>query len=111
MASDPRRLSLPLLPPPQDRLRRAPPRELNARERAQPDTRLPLAHSLIWALILEPVEPNQVPAERISSAATIKTVLGSSRALQVTRAPERVDFHQGMSQHIGRYRNPCCPAQ
>ena len=70
-----------------------------------------LAHNLIWTLILEAVEGTDIPVDRISFAATVKSVLAFSPRLRAASPRKRVRLYQAMLERIARHRNPHRPGR
>ena len=64
-----------------------------------------LGHNLVWTLMHEAAQTQQVPVEDISFAGAVKTVLAFSPAIQQAPPRQRRWLHQQMLEHIARNTN------
>jgi len=64
-----------------------------------------LGHNLVWALMHEAGAVTDTPADDISFAGAVKTVLAFSPALRQARRAQRRRIHDRMLHHIARQKN------
>jgi len=64
-----------------------------------------LAHNLTWAVIHQAARRSETPADRISFAGAIKTILAFSSRLQVATGSARVDLYNRMLDHVAGITN------
>lgn len=70
-----------------------------------------LAHNLVWTLIHQAARETQTPADRISFADAVKTVLAFSVPLRHARPDARPRLYHVMLRHIARRVNPHRPGR
>ncbi len=70
-----------------------------------------LAHNLTWTVIHQAAQHTDTPADRISFAGAIKTILSFSTSLRVTSGPQRADIYAYMLNHIASHTNPNRPGR
>jgi hypothetical protein len=67
-----------------------------------------LAHNLVWRLIHQAAQQEQVPPDRVSFAAAVKLILAFSQPLRLARGPEREILYRRLLERIAsalnRYR-------
>lgn len=68
-----------------------------------------LAHNLVWTLIHQAAEETDTPAERISFAGAIQTILAYSTTLRGAPAERRQEIYDQMLHNIARQTNPHRP--
>jgi len=64
-----------------------------------------LAHNLTWTVIHQAAQQTDTPADRISFAGAIKTILSFSNSLRVTSGPQRAEIYHRMLDHIAGHTN------
>lgn len=64
-----------------------------------------LGHNLVWTLMHEAAQAGQVPAEDISFAGAVKTILAFSTSLQNAKGSCRRQLRQRMLHHMARQLN------
>jgi hypothetical protein len=64
-----------------------------------------LAHNLTWTVIHQAAQQTDTPADRISFAGTIKTILSFSHSLRVTSGPQRAEIYVRMLDHVASHIN------
>jgi hypothetical protein len=70
-----------------------------------------LGHNLIWTVIHQAAVETNTPADRISFAGAIKTVLAFSAALRTAKGIDRVILYRRMLCNIACHRNRYRPGR
>lgn len=70
-----------------------------------------LAHNLVWTLIHQAAQETETPADRISFAGAIQTILAYSTTLRGAPAEQRPVIYNQMLHNIARQTNPHRPGR
>lgn len=64
-----------------------------------------LAHNLTWTVIHQAAQQTDTPADRISFAGAIKTILSFSNSLRATSGSQRAEIYARMLDHVASHTN------
>jgi hypothetical protein len=64
-----------------------------------------LAHNLIWTVIHQAAQQEQVPPDRVSFAGAVKLILAFSHPLRLTHGPERENLYRRLLERIASVLN------
>jgi len=70
-----------------------------------------LAHNLVWTVIHQAAQQTDTPADRISFAGAIKTILAFSSPLRAALPIHRQHIYSSMLRNIARHTNPHRPGR